>query len=95
MIILTDLTGDEETSLLKFCLIPSGVLLTLLTRKRPFFLVELLCLSVPDDVDVTVITGGTIPVVEDICDSAIEVEIVLGGIILKLDIILSFVLLTI
>ena len=63
---LTDLTGEEDESPFNPSLIPSGVLLTLLTRNLPFFLIELACLRAPEDVDDMVITGCTIYAEEDI-----------------------------
>ena len=58
---LTDFTGEQEVSLLMLSLLPSGVLLTLLTLNLPFFLIELACLRLfPDDVEETDNTGGMI-----------------------------------
>ena len=59
-VILTDFTGEQDASLLILSLLPSGVLLTLLTLNLPFFLIELACLRLlPDEEEDICITGGT------------------------------------
>ena len=56
-----DFTGEQEASLFMLSLLPSGVLLTLLTLNLPFFLIEFACLRLfPDDVVETNIGGWII-----------------------------------
>ena len=59
-VILTDFTGEQDASLFILSLLPSGVLLTLLTLNLPFFLIELACLRLlPDEEEDICIAGGT------------------------------------
>lgn len=72
LVTVTDFTGEEEDSLWKLSFKASGILLTRLTRNLPFFLIELLCLTLDDTEDIVII-GGKMYVEEGICVS-VKVE---------------------
>ena len=68
IVTVTDFTGEEEDSLWRLSFRASGILLTFLTRNLPFFLIELLCLTL-DEMEDIVIFGGNTYVEEDNCVS--------------------------
>ena len=80
---VTDFADEEECSLWRLSFRASGVLLTRLTRNLPFFLIELLCLSLGEMEDI-VIMGCSMYAEEVICVSTkVEATFVLEFLLLE------------